>query len=61
MEAGSHSSDCARRGLRILHRTAVQGVKDLEPGFGLPRHVRIDGPDAIGEGACQGGEGVSFR
>jgi taurine dioxygenase len=50
----------ATQGLRIMHRSTVKGVKDLAPGFGLPQHVRIDGPNPIGEGVWQGG-GVGFR
>lgn len=50
----------AQQGLRIMHRSTVKGVQDLAPGFGLPQHVRIDGPNPIGEGVWQGG-GVGFR
>lgn len=49
-----------KQGLRIMHRSTVKGVKDLAPGFGLPQHVRIDGPNPVGEGVWQGG-GVGFR
>lgn len=49
-----------KQGLRIMHRSTVKGVKDLAPDFGLPQHVRIDGPNPIGEGVWQGG-GVGFR
>ena len=49
-----------KQGLRIMHRSTVKGVKDLAPGFGLPQHVAIDGPNPIGEGVWQGG-GVGFR
>lgn len=49
-----------QQGLRIMHRSTVQGVKDLAPGFALPQHVRIDGPNPIGEGVWQGG-GIGFR
>ena len=49
-----------KQGLRIMHRSTVRGVKDLAPGFGLPQHVGIDGPNPTGEGVWQGG-GVGFR
>lgn len=49
-----------RQGLRIMHRSTVKGVKDLAPDFDLPQHVRIDGPNPIGEGVWQGG-GIGFR
>ncbi len=49
-----------QQGLRIMHRSTVKGVKDLAPGFGLPQHVRIDGPNPTGAGVWQGG-GVGFR
>lgn len=49
-----------RQGLRIMHRSTIKGVQDLAPGFGLPLHVNIDGPNPIGEGVWQGG-GVGFR
>jgi taurine dioxygenase len=49
-----------QQGLRIMHRSTVKGIKDLSPGFGLPQHVRIDGPNPIGEGVWQGG-GIGFR
>ncbi len=50
----------AQQGLRIMHRSTVRGVQDLAPGFDLPQHVPIDGPNPIGEGVWQGG-GVGFR
>lgn len=49
-----------QQGLRIMHRSTVKGVQDLAPAFGLPLHVKIDGPNPIGEGVWQGG-GVGFR
>lgn len=49
-----------RQGLRIMHRSTVKGVKDLAPGFSLPQHVPIDGPNPVGAGVWQGG-GVGFR
>jgi taurine dioxygenase len=49
-----------RQGLRIMHRSTVKGVQDLAPGFDLPQHVNIDGPNPVGEGVWQGG-GVGFR
>ena len=49
-----------QQGLRIMHRSTVKGVQDLAPGFDLPQHVRIDGPNPIGEGVWQGG-GIGFR
>ncbi|PWJ21396.1 TauD/TfdA dioxygenase family protein [Jannaschia seohaensis] len=49
-----------RQGLRIMHRSTVKGVKDLAPGFDLPQHVGIDGPNPIGEGVWHAG-GVGFR
>jgi len=49
-----------QQGLRIMHRSTVKGMQDLAPGFDLPQHVRIDGPNPVGEGVWQGG-GVGFR
>ena len=49
-----------QQGLRIMHRSTVKGVQDLAPHFDLPQHVRIDGPNPIGEGVWQGG-GIGFR
>ena len=49
-----------QQGLRIMHRSTVKGVQDLAPGFDLPQHVNIDGPNPVGEGVWQGG-GVGFR
>ncbi|MGI3212730.1 hypothetical protein ACROSR_16640 [Roseovarius tibetensis] len=49
-----------KQGLRIMHRSTVKGVRDLAPAFDLPQHVKIDGPNPIGEGVWQGG-GVGFR
>ena len=49
-----------KQGLRIMHRSTVRGVRDLAPAFDLPQHVKIDGPNPIGEGVWQGG-GVGFR
>lgn len=49
-----------QQGLRIMHRSTVKGVQDLAPGFGLPQHANIDGPNPVGEGVWQGG-GVGFR
>ncbi len=49
-----------KQGLRIMHRSTVKGVQDLAPGFGLPQHARIDGPNPVGEGVWQGG-GIGFR
>ncbi|GHE21786.1 TauD/TfdA dioxygenase family protein [Halomonas urumqiensis] len=48
------------QGLRIMHRSTVRGVQDLAPGFGLPQHVDIFGPNPLGEGVWQAG-GVGFR
>jgi taurine dioxygenase len=48
------------QGLRIMHRSTVRGVQDLAPGFGLPQHVDIQGPNPIGEGVWKGG-GIGFR
>ncbi|MBD3896460.1 TauD/TfdA family dioxygenase [Halomonas sp. ML-15] len=48
------------QGLRIMHRSTVRGVQDLAPGFGLPQHVDIQGPNPSGEGVWQGG-GIGFR
>lgn len=49
-----------KQGLRIMHRSTVKGVRDLEPRFGLPQYVKIDDPNPVGEGVWQGG-GVGFR
>ncbi len=49
-----------QQGLRIMHRSTVKGIQDLAPGFDLPQHVDIDGPNPVGEGVWQGG-GVGFR
>jgi taurine dioxygenase len=49
-----------QQGLRIMHRSTVKGAHDLAPGFDLPQHVQIDGPNPAGEGVWQGG-GVGFR
>jgi taurine dioxygenase len=48
------------QGLRIMHRSTVKGVQNLAPGFDLPQHVNIDGPNPVGAGVWQGG-GVGFR
>ena len=48
------------QGLRIMHRSTVKGVQNLAPGFDLPQHVSIDGPNPVGAGVWQGG-GVGFR
>ncbi|NBB97456.1 MAG: taurine dioxygenase [Alphaproteobacteria bacterium] len=48
------------QGLRIMHRSTVKGVQDLAPGFDLPQHVNIDGPNPSADGVWQGG-GVGFR
>ncbi|WP_108445533.1 TauD/TfdA dioxygenase family protein [Halomonas denitrificans] len=48
------------QGLRIMHRSTVRGVQDLAPGFGLPQHVDIQGPNPLGEGVWKGG-GIGFR
>lgn len=55
----------AQQGLRIMHRSTVQGTHDLAPGFGLPQHVNISGPNPFGTdpfrtGVWQGG-GIGFR
>lgn len=49
-----------QQGLRIMHRSTVRGTHDLAPGFGLPQHVNIDGPNPFGQGVWQGG-GIGFR
>jgi len=49
-----------QQGLRIMHRSTVKGVKPLAPGFGLPIHVNIDGPNPVGDGVWKGGV-VGFR
>ena len=49
-----------QQGLRIMHRSTVRGVHDLAPGFDLPVHVNIDGPNPFGQGVWQGG-GIGFR
>lgn len=48
------------QGLRIMHRSTVRGMQDLAPGFGLPQHVDIQGPNPLGEGVWKGG-GIGFR
>lgn len=53
------SSD--EQGLRIMHRSTVQGVHNLAPADGLPQFVDIHGPNPFGnEGVWQGG-GIGFR
>lgn len=47
-------------GLRIMHRTTIGALHDLEPHFGLPQYMDIDRPSPFGEGVWQGG-GVGFR
>jgi taurine dioxygenase len=49
-----------QQGLRIMHRSTVRGVQDLAPGYGLPQHADINGPNPLGEGVWQGG-GIGFR
>ncbi|APE30373.1 taurine dioxygenase [Halomonas aestuarii] len=49
-----------QQGLRIMHRSTVRGMQDLAPGFGLPQHVNIQGPNPLGEGVWKGG-GIGFR
>ena len=49
-----------RQGLRILHRSTVKGVRDLEPDFGLPQYLDIRGPSPLGDGVWQSG-GLGFR
>lgn len=48
------------QGLRIMHRSTVRGVHTLVPGFGLPLHVDIHGPNPVGAGVWHSG-GVGFR
>jgi len=48
------------QGVRIMHRSTVRGVEDFAPGFGLPQHVNIRGPNPFGQGVWQAG-GVGFR
>ncbi|MEQ8585706.1 MAG: TauD/TfdA family dioxygenase [Thalassobaculaceae bacterium] len=48
------------QGLRIMHRSTVQGVQDLAPEFGLPQYVNIAGPNPFGRGVWQSG-GIGFR
>ena len=48
------------QGLRIMHRSTVRGVSDLEPGFGLPIRIDIYGPSPFGAGVWQSG-GIGFR
>mgnify|MGYP006273025885 CR=1 FL=1 len=49
-----------QQGVRIMHRSTVRGVDDLAPGFGLPQHVNIRGPNPFGQGVWQAG-GIGFR
>ncbi|MEF8833306.1 MAG: TauD/TfdA family dioxygenase [Halofilum sp. (in: g-proteobacteria)] len=48
------------QGLRIMHRSTVRGVRDLAPGFGLPRYFNIRDTSPFGEGVWHGG-GIGFR
>lgn len=48
------------QGLRIMHRSTVRGVHPLAPGYGLPQHVDIRGPNPVGTGVWHSG-GVGFR
>jgi len=47
------------QGLRIMHRSTVQGIHPLTAS-GLPSHLDIHGPSPLGEGVWQGG-GIGFR
>ena len=51
-----------KQGLRILHRTTVQGMLsfDPQPEFGLPSTIYIHGKSPFGPGVFQGG-GTGFR
>jgi len=49
-----------QQGLRIMHRSTVQGVQDLAPGFGLPLYVDLSRPSPFGDGVWHGG-GIGFR
>ncbi|NBB89252.1 MAG: taurine dioxygenase [Bacteroidetes bacterium] len=49
-----------KQGLRIMHRSTVQGVQDLAPNYGLPQFIDINGPSPFGDGVWKRG-GVGFR
>jgi taurine dioxygenase len=48
------------QGLRIMHRATVRAPAHLEPDFGLPQFLNIDGPSPFGDGVWNGG-GLGFR
>jgi taurine dioxygenase len=50
----------SEQGLRIMHRSTVKGVADLQPGYGLPQFLNIRGPSPFGKGVWQTG-GIGFR
>lgn len=50
-----------KRGLRIMHRTTVKGVRPFAPRFGLPQAADIHGPNPFeSDGVWEGG-GLGFR
>jgi taurine dioxygenase len=49
-----------KQGLRIMHRSTVQGVQELAPDYGLPQFIDINGPSPFGNGVWKSG-GVGFR
>jgi len=56
----AHASS-GEQGLRIMHRSTVQGVQNLAPADPLPQFIDIHGPNPFGsEGVWQGG-GIGFR
>lgn len=49
------------QGLRIMHRATVKAPwEGFAPGFGLPQHFDIRGPNPLGQGVWQAG-GIGFR
>jgi taurine dioxygenase len=58
----AHNS-AKEQGLRILHRTTVKGMKDLDPQAplnGLPSHLNVNGPNPFGRGVWIG-DGIGYR
>jgi len=50
----------AEQGLRILHRSTVAAMRNLDPPFGLPSQINIFGPNPLGQGVWIG-SGIGFR
>lgn len=52
-----------KRGLRILHRTTVEGMYPFQPAWKLPSHLNLHGPKPrqFGDKGYWRGGGIGFR